>query len=57
LPLQDAFKQEKLLREKYNISLVIETPAFLSFSQLQVNNLRSNTSTAHHTTSHASTVD
>jgi hypothetical protein len=33
--LQDALKQEKLLREKYNISLVVDTPAFLSFTQLQ----------------------
>jgi hypothetical protein len=33
--LQDALKQEQLLREKYNISLVVNTPALLTFTQLQ----------------------
>jgi hypothetical protein len=34
-PLQDALRQEQFLRDKYNISLVVDTPALLSFTQLQ----------------------
>jgi hypothetical protein len=33
---QDALHHEKFLRETYNISMVVETPALLSFTQLQV---------------------
>jgi hypothetical protein len=35
LSSQDALKQERFLREKYNITMVVETPAFLSFTQIQ----------------------